>query len=101
MEKKRRWHTVAVNSLVLEELKRLGETFSRPPSIPVVVLKGGALAFTLYPDASWRPLTDIDLLVPEEWLEDALALGSKPAVVFWYALGLVAALGSWRLAQQV
>jgi putative inorganic carbon (HCO3(-)) transporter len=26
-------------------------------------------------------------------LTDALALGSKPAVVFWYALGLVAALG--------
>ncbi|MFN3763128.1 MAG: hypothetical protein ACK4WK_08015 [Anaerolineae bacterium] len=26
-------------------------------------------------------------------MTDALALGSKPAVVFWYALGLIAALG--------
>jgi len=26
-------------------------------------------------------------------MTDALALGSKPAVAFWYALGLVAALG--------
>ncbi len=73
MGKEHIWRTAAVNSIALEELKRLGEVFSRPPSIPAVVLKGGALAFTLYPDRSLRPINDLDLLVPEERLEEAAA----------------------------
>lgn len=32
-------------------------------SIEVVVLKGTALAHTIYPDPSWRPFGDVDLLV--------------------------------------
>ncbi len=36
---------------------------------PVVVLKGGALAFTLYLNPGLRPLGDIDILVPPEQLD--------------------------------
>jgi hypothetical protein len=47
--------------------------------IPVVVLKGAVVAETLYPDPSYRPYTDIDLLVPVERNVDVnatcLALG--------------------------
>ncbi|MCS7287085.1 MAG: nucleotidyltransferase family protein [Anaerolineae bacterium] len=73
MDRKPAWITAAVNSIILEELKKLDQVFSQPPSIPVVVLKGGAFAFTLYPDLALRPLSDIDLLVPEERLEEAAA----------------------------
>ncbi len=73
MGKEHLWRTAAVNSIVLEELRELGEAFSQPPPIPAVVLKGGALAFTLYPDLSFRPLSDLDILVPEECLEEAVA----------------------------
>lgn len=71
--KKNLWITAAVNSIALEELKLLGQAFSQPPPIPAVVLKGGALAFALYPDLALRPLSDIDILVPEERLEEAIA----------------------------
>ncbi len=73
MDRKLVWITAAVNSIVLEELKLLGEVLSRPPAISAVVLKGGAFAFTLYPDRAFRPLSDIDILVPEERLEEAIA----------------------------
>lgn len=43
------------------------------PSTPVVVLKGAALGPELYPAAALRPLTDIDLLVPPESVDAALA----------------------------
>jgi len=71
-KKERLWTTTALNAIVLEELKLLGELFSQSPGIPVAVLKGGALAFTLYPDPALRPLTDIDLLVLEERFEEAV-----------------------------
>lgn len=73
MDRKPIWITAAINSIVLEELKQLGQILSHPPAIPTVVLKGGAFAFTLYPDMAFRPLSDIDLLVPEEHLEEAIA----------------------------
>ncbi len=73
VKKEQLWATAAMNALVLEELKRLDEIFSRPFSVPVMVLKGGALAFTLYPDPSLRPISDLDLLVPKEFLQEALA----------------------------
>ena len=34
-------------------------------NIPVLVLKGGALAPTIYPQPGFRPMNDLDLLVPE------------------------------------
>ncbi len=73
VKKEQLWATAAANLLVLEELKRLDEVFSHPFPIPVVVLKGGALAFTLYPDSSFRSVSDLDLLVPKELLQEALA----------------------------
>lgn len=50
---------------VLGRLSRAG--------IPVVVLKGAALRFAAYRDAAERAFGDIDLLVPREFLEQAVA----------------------------
>ncbi len=36
---------------------------------PVVVLKGGALAFTLYPNPALRPLGDLDILIRPDHLD--------------------------------
>lgn len=80
--------TAAHNTLLLRELQRvltaletgdvpptspsLDESPRIPPSsfqscrrrVPIVVLKGAALATTLYPNPALRPLHDLDLLVP-------------------------------------
>lgn len=68
-----RWIAAARSALLLNDLVRLGEVFSRPFVLPAVVVKGGALAFTLYPDPSLRPVSDIDLLVRKADLPEALA----------------------------
>jgi len=95
--------TTTVNILVYRELARLlaalataeTPTDHRPPTadshtryarrnvyhaslittsaIPAVVLKGAALATTLYRHIGLRPLGDLDLLVPEECLIEAVA----------------------------
>jgi hypothetical protein len=45
-------------------------------SIDVVVLKGPAVAHTVYPDASWRPFGDLDLLVrTRDWDRTTTLLG--------------------------
>ncbi len=41
-------------------------------AIPVALLKGMALAFSVYPDEALRPMGDLDLLVPEELVFEAL-----------------------------
>lgn len=41
--------------------------------VPAVVLKGPALAHTAYPDPSWRPFGDLDLLVAVSQWETACA----------------------------
>jgi hypothetical protein len=41
--------------------------------IPTVILKGAALATTLYDSIGLRPMGDLDLLVPEERLAEAVA----------------------------
>jgi putative nucleotidyltransferase-like protein len=52
-----------LHALSLERvLLRVGDAFERR-HIPFVVLKGPALAHALYPDPSWRPFGDLDLLV--------------------------------------
>lgn len=52
--------------------------------VPVVVLKGAALAAGTYPDAGTRPMSDIDLLVPvervQELAEELQAAGWRPQV---------------------
>lgn len=59
--------------LLCRELLRLQEIFSHPSPIPIVLLKGGALAFTLYPDPALRPMADVDFLVPPERVSEAAA----------------------------
>ncbi len=62
---------------VLEEL--------RAQDIPVMLLKGAALASLVYPDAGCRPMRDIDILVPvkraRDLFENLEARGWKPA--YW------------------
>lgn len=50
--------------LALDELGTLLDEFAQA-NIPMIVLKGAALAPTLYPDAALRPFGDLDLLVHE------------------------------------
>lgn len=52
-------------------LKALGEA-----GIPVIVLKGSALVETVYPDATWRDMGDIDLLVEPSRVEQATAVAT-------------------------
>ena len=57
-----------MQTLSLERiLLSVGATFDRR-GVPFVVLKGPALAHSLYPDPSWRPFGDLDLLVrTQDW----------------------------------
>lgn len=57
--------TLARNILALQELKTILKTFSES-NIRVIVLKGAALAETLYPDIALRPFGDIDLLIHKD-----------------------------------
>jgi hypothetical protein len=56
--------------LLLDELGRVLKAFNEA-GIEVIVLKGAALAQTVYPDIALRPMGDIDLLVKEESLKEA------------------------------
>jgi hypothetical protein len=88
------YHTAARNLLIYQELSHIlaalatTDSFSisdfgfgisqfaiRNPqfAIPTVVLKGAALATTLYPSIGLRPMGDIDLLVPQDRLAEAVA----------------------------
>ncbi|HEU4925681.1 MAG TPA: nucleotidyltransferase family protein [Vicinamibacterales bacterium] len=58
MLRHRLWHRE--RTVVLEEIL---EAFQRA-SIDTIVLKGAALAWTIYPSPALRPMSDIDLLVP-------------------------------------
>ncbi len=51
------------NWLALQELRSLLVEFERA-QISLVVLKGGALATTLYPEPALRPMSDLDILIP-------------------------------------
>jgi hypothetical protein len=55
------------------ELKLVLEAASEA-HIPVMVLKGADLAFTLYPDPEQRHFSDIDLMVRPQHLADLIAL---------------------------
>lgn len=67
------WHTRVTNLLMADELAARLAVFAQA-GIPVVVLKGAALAFTLYPDPALRCLGDIDLLVHAEQRTLAMAV---------------------------
>ena len=66
------------SSLVLyRELDRLLERSLESGLAPPVVLKGGALASSLYDEIGHRPMGDIDVLIPREELEGWLELARK------------------------
>lgn len=65
------YSAVAQSSLIHAELGRVLAALA--PLTTVVVLKGAALGPTIYPAAALRPLSDIDLLVPEQDLAAATA----------------------------
>lgn len=63
-----------INAAYEMECLHLSEVFARH-QIPVMVLKGGALHFTLYAERrGWRPLRDLDLMVYDRHLDAAVAL---------------------------
>jgi hypothetical protein len=57
----------ARNSLLYDDLRKLLLAFTQE-KIAVIVLKGAALAETVYPHRALRPMSDIDLLVRKEQL---------------------------------
>jgi hypothetical protein len=61
---------IAGQLILGRELGRLLRLFGRE-GVPVIPLKGPALAETLYPDPALRPCTDLDLLVRRESLLQA------------------------------
>jgi len=62
--------TAARNAVLFGALKMVLEALSAGRT-PVIVLKGAALAETVYPERALRPMADIDLLIREEDLEKA------------------------------
>lgn len=60
-------HANQVRGRILGEIL---DAFARD-AIPVLVLKGGALAHTVYPEPGLRPMSDLDLLVPRRALGPA------------------------------
>jgi hypothetical protein len=63
-------HDNAVRSQVLAELVAALNV----SDIPVLIVKGGALAHMLYPDPALRPMSDLDLLVDRAHLDRAGSL---------------------------
>jgi hypothetical protein len=58
------------NHLAFQELSFWIDRFERE-QIPLIVLKGGALGVTIYPDIALRPMGDLDLLIAPEAVERA------------------------------
>lgn len=67
------YNTLAQNTLMYQELERI-LTALDVAGIPVIVLKGAALAATLYEDIGLRPMGDLDLLVEESNYDIALSI---------------------------
>jgi hypothetical protein len=59
------YQTLAQNTLMYQELGRILKALDEA-GIPVIVLKGAALAATVYEDIGLRPMGDLDLLVRRE-----------------------------------
>ena len=59
---RRYYADAAQNALLFSELDKLLGAFSQA-GVPVLILKGAALARAIYPDPALRPMNDLDLLV--------------------------------------
>lgn len=66
------YQNLSANHIRLTELRRLGQLL-QPQGIRLLVLKGGALAQTVYEDAALRFMGDLDVAVPAHQAETALA----------------------------
>jgi hypothetical protein len=64
------YQSLAHNILLTQELGCILRALDQA-GIPVILLKGTALAATLYPHLALRPMSDLDLLVPRQHLEAA------------------------------
>jgi hypothetical protein len=58
------------NHQAFQELSFLVDRFERE-KIPLIILKGGALGVTIYPDIALRPMGDLDLLIAPDAVECA------------------------------
>lgn len=67
------YQNASANHIRLEELKRLGRLLASA-QIPLLVLKGAALAASVYPDPAVRFMGDLDVAVPPGAAQTALAL---------------------------
>lgn len=78
-----RYHTGACNLLLYRELARVLEPSGiHDGTTPPILLKGGALASTVYEDITLRPMSDLDLLIRraelEAWKARLVRLGYEP-----------------------
>jgi hypothetical protein len=67
------YQNLSANHIRLEELRRLGRLLGAH-DIPLLVLKGGVLAQTVYADPAYRFMGDLDVAVPPEQADAALRL---------------------------
>ncbi len=77
---KRLQRLTVVNALSMSHLEvRLHELVKvyAMAGIPVMLLKGAALAVSVYPSFARRPMADLDLLVPPEQAADAWELATR------------------------
>jgi hypothetical protein len=65
-----RLSTLVNNKLLFRELEPVADCLARA-GIPVMALKGAGVAPTYYADIGCRPMSDLDLLVPEEDINQA------------------------------
>ena len=70
------YNSAAQGDLYFRELERVLSEFHRA-EIAAVLLKGAALATTLYPDVAVRPMGDVDLLVRQADLSRAIDVVEK------------------------
>jgi hypothetical protein len=66
----RSMHHLVANEVKMRVLRSIIAAFDRA-DIPALVLKGAALANLAYPHPSLRPMSDLDLLVPESQVRRA------------------------------
>jgi hypothetical protein len=70
------YNTIAQNQVMFKELERILGALNQS-GIPVIVLKGAALAATVYPDTGLRPMGDLDLLLSRNDITTALNVIDK------------------------
>ncbi len=65
------YESAAFNQMIFTEMGRVVQALNEA-GIPVIVLKGAALATTIYPDPALRPMSDLDLLTAAPFVGKAV-----------------------------